>query len=65
VRLQPEDARGDHWTHRDPEGIMYLQDQWLFASPALADTLKTHGQVLDSPDLRTAGPYRHQLLSLP
>ena len=64
-RLQPADSRGDHWTHRGPRGVRYLQDQWLFASPALAGRLASHGRVLDTPDLRAAGPYRHQLLELP
>jgi hypothetical protein len=65
VRLLPADTRGDHWTHRDPEGVVYRQDQWLFASPALAERLDPPGRVLDSPDLRAAGPFRHQLLEIP
>lgn len=56
------DARGDRWTHRDPEGITYRQDQWIFATPDLAARLK--GSILDTPDIRLAGDYRHQLLSL-
>jgi hypothetical protein len=64
IPLKPVDAHGDHWTHRDPDGILYRQDQWLFASESLADTLENQGQILDSDDLKTAGPYRHQLLRL-
>lgn len=64
-RLQPADARGDHWTHRGPRGVLYRQDQWLFASPALAERLEHPGHVLDTPDLRTAGPFRHQRLRIP
>lgn len=64
-RLPATDPRGDQWTHRDPEGVVYRQDQWLFASPALIDQMTTDAEVLDTPDLRTAGPYRHQRVQIP
>jgi hypothetical protein len=65
VELPAADDRSDRWTHRDPDRIAYRRDQWLFASPALAEQLGTV-RILDTPDLRTAGPFRHQeiLLSL-
>ena len=63
-RLIPEDRNGDSWTFRDPEGVLYRQDQWLFASPDLAGALP-QSVVYDSPDLRQAGAYRHQGLQLP
>ncbi|WFB37152.1 hypothetical protein P3T73_05190 [Kiritimatiellota bacterium B12222] len=59
-RLQLTDERGDSWTFRDPQGIHYRQDQWLFASPELLDQGLSNGRVIDSPSLREAGPYRHQ-----
>ncbi len=65
-RLAPADERGDRWTHRDPDGVIHRQDQWLFASPALAERLADSPPVvLDTPDIRRAGPYRHHLLRLP
>lgn len=64
-RLIPEDRNGDSWTFRDPEGVLYRQDQWLFASLNLAKVISDAPVVYDSPDLRRAGPYRHQGLSLP
>lgn len=63
-RLVPVDAGGDSWTHRDPQGVNYRQDQWLFATPNLVNRL-TDISVLDSKDLRKAGPYRHQQIPLP
>lgn len=63
-RLIPEDRNGDSWTFRDPEGVLYRQDQWLFASPTLAAALPQTA-VYDSPDIRQAGAYRHQGLQLP
>lgn len=62
VRVRAVDPRGDSWTHRDPEGVLYRQDQWIFATPDLAARLR--GEVIDSEDIRTAGHYRHQLLYL-
>ncbi len=66
LRLHPVDSRGDAWTHRDPEGLLYARDQWLFASPALATRLaEAPPSIRDTPGLRLAGPYRHQLLRVP
>lgn len=62
VQVIAADEQGDRWTHRDPEGVTYRQDQWIFATPALAARLE--GRILDTPDLRLAGEYRHQLLTL-
>lgn len=59
-RVLPVDERGDSWTHRDPEGILYRQDQWLFATPALWEFLQGKAKVFDSMDLRSAGHFRHQ-----
>ncbi|MDA3875313.1 MAG: hypothetical protein PF795_15305 [Kiritimatiellae bacterium] len=59
-RVLPVDERGDSWTHRDPEGILYRQDQWLFATPVLWESLQNRARVFDSADLRTAGQFRHQ-----
>lgn len=59
-RVLPVDERGDSWTHRDPEGILYRQDQWLFATPGLWESLQHRARVFDSADLRTAGEFRHQ-----
>ncbi|MEX2607739.1 MAG: hypothetical protein WD708_10370, partial [Kiritimatiellia bacterium] len=59
-RVLPVDTRGDSWTHRDPRGILYRQDQWLFATPDLHETLRDQARVFDSADLRTAGQFRHQ-----
>ncbi len=63
-RLILEDARGDSWTFRDPQGILYRQDQWVFATPKVHDAI-IKAQVFDSKDLRQAGPYRHQGMKLP
>jgi hypothetical protein len=58
--LAATDERGDGWTHLDPRGLIYRQDQWLFASPALAESDAWTAGVSDSADIRTAGEYRHQ-----
>lgn len=63
-RLLPEDRNGDSWTFRDPEGVLYRQDQWLFASRGLSKILP-RAQIHDSPDIRQAGAFRHQGLQLP
>lgn len=62
VHVRAEDDTGDQWTYRDPEGIRYRKDQWVFATPELAKTLT--GRILDSPAIREAGDYRHQTLTL-
>jgi hypothetical protein len=59
-RVLPVDEHGDSWTYRDPEGILYRQDQWLFATPDLHDQLQGQARIFDSDDLRTAGDFRHQ-----
>lgn len=59
-RLTPVDGRGDSWTHRDPRGVVYRQDQWLFATPDLAAKLRNAVEVFDSEEVRAAGAYRHQ-----
>jgi hypothetical protein len=58
------DDRADRWTFRDPGHISYRRDQWLFASPELEKRIDS-AQVLDTPGLRAAGPFRHQELILP
>ncbi|MGA0368674.1 MAG: hypothetical protein ACO3N7_04405 [Kiritimatiellia bacterium] len=63
-RLLIRDGRGDSWTHRDPDGILYRQDQWIFVTPALHARL-SGAEVMDSEAIRAAGPYRHQQLRLP
>lgn len=63
--LEAMDEKGDHWTHRDPHGRVYLQDQLLFASPALLASLKDPPSIHSSAKLREAGNFRHQLLRLP
>ncbi|GEM_PF-1262694 len=62
--LRPVDDRGDSWVYRDPEGLEYRNDQWLFASPALKELITGQGNILDTPYLRAAGPYRHQRLNV-
>ena len=62
VQVIAVDDQGDRWTYRDPQGITYRQDQWLFATPGLAKNLKGH--ILDTPAIRLAGEYRHQTLTL-
>lgn len=64
LELPAADDRSDRWTFRDPGHIHYHRDQWLFASPGLAPRLAP-ARVLDSPELRAAGPFRHQTLTLP
>ncbi|MDF3129392.1 hypothetical protein P0Y35_09315 [Kiritimatiellaeota bacterium B1221] len=63
-RVLLEDRRGDSWTYRDPQGILYRQDQWIFATPKIYKKL-IGAEVFDSEDLRQAGPYRHQGIQLP
>jgi len=65
VQIHAEDSKGDRWTHRDPDGRVYLLDQLLFASPALATSLPTPPRIHSSPELRTAGAFRHQRVELP
>jgi hypothetical protein len=62
-RLIPMDEHGDSWTYRDPKGILYRQDQWVFVSPDISIPLQ-NAIVFDSPALRKAGNYRHQGLFL-
>jgi len=62
--LRPTDDRGDSWMYRDPEGLDYRNDQWLFVSPALKTLLSDQGDIHDSAYLRAAGPYRHQTLTI-
>lgn len=61
--IQAADERGDRWTFRDPDHINYRRDQWLFASPLVAAGIGS-AQVIDTPALRIAGPFRHQFLTL-
>jgi hypothetical protein len=63
--LYAEDSKGDRWTHRDPEGRVYLQDQLLFASPAWIDALPQPPRIHSTPALRCAGEFRHQRIQLP
>jgi len=63
-RIIPLDEQGDSWTHRDPQGILYQQDQWIFVSPEITIPLPK-AIVFDTPALREVGNYRHQGLSLP
>jgi hypothetical protein len=65
VEIFAEDAKGDHWTHRDPDGRVYRLDQLLFASPALLDSLPMSPRIHSSPELRTAGAFRHQRVWIP
>lgn len=58
------DERGDGWTHRDPEGLNYRLDQWLFLGGPSGGDLPVVS-ILDSPDLRAAGEFRHQRVDLP
>ena len=58
-RLTPLDDRGDSWTHRDPDGVNYRMDQWLFLG-GHAGGEPPGLMLLDSPDIRAAGQYRHQ-----
>ena len=62
-RVTPTDDHGDSWTHRDPNGFTYRMDQWIFATEALRAQIET-ARVLDSPEIRLAGPFRHQVLTL-
>jgi len=62
-RILAKDDRGDGWTQRDTEGVHYRMDQWLFGSPALLERLEEAG-VLERPEIRAAGRYRHQILKL-
>ncbi|MCC5842647.1 MAG: endonuclease/exonuclease/phosphatase family protein [Verrucomicrobia bacterium] len=64
LEISAADDRADRWTFRDPGHINYRRDQWLFASPGL-DRRIDAARVLDTPDLRAAGPFRHQELTLP
>jgi hypothetical protein len=64
IPLKPVDGKGDRWTFRDPEGLEYLHDQWVLVSPALQVLLTDSGEILDTPELRTAGPNRHQVLRI-
>lgn len=61
--IQAADERGDRWTFRDPDHTNYRRDQWLFASPRIAASIGS-AQVIDTPALRIAGPFRHQVLTL-
>ena len=63
-RVTPRDGRGDSWTHRDPDDVLYRQDQWMFATPGLVKSFAAPPEVFDSPDIRTAGSYRHQGVTL-
>lgn len=63
LELPVPDDRGDHWTSHDPAHTHYRRDQWIFISPSLAPRI-THARIRDTPALRTAGPLRHQLLTL-
>lgn len=65
VPLFAEDSKGDRWTHRDPEGRVYVQDQLLFASPSLAALLPAPPRIYEKADLRHAGEFRHQQVWLP
>ncbi|MCC5847451.1 MAG: endonuclease/exonuclease/phosphatase family protein [Verrucomicrobia bacterium] len=62
-RVTPVDDHGDSWTHRDPDGFTYRMDQWIFATEALHAQIET-ARVIDSPEIRAAGPFRHQVLTL-
>lgn len=63
IPLPCVDDRGDGWTHRDPEGLNYRLDQWLFLGGAPGGELPVVS-ILDSPDLRAAGEFRHQRVAL-
>lgn len=63
VRVVPVDAYGDSWTYRDPDGFSYRMDQWVFASPSMAARIEA-AQVLDGPEIRKAGSFRHQELRI-
>lgn len=63
-QIYAEDHTGDRWTHRDPQGRVYLLDQLLFASPALLDLLDEQPRIHSTPALRQAGEFRHQRLQL-
>jgi len=62
--IRPVDQDGDSWVYRDPEGLDYRNDQWLFVSPSLKEFMLYEGEIRDTAYLRAAGPYRHQLLQI-
>lgn len=62
-RIAAVDAQGDGWTFRDPDGVNYRMDQWLFGSSTLLERMES-ATVADRPDLRKAGRFRHQEIQL-
>ncbi len=62
-QVRVTDDRGDAWTHRSPGGTRFRRDQELWASTPLPFRI-AEARILDSPDLRTAGEFRHQWLRL-